>query len=148
MSRPHPALSFVIVAFIAIMLGLAAGAVWMVASMYFRHPVPWLALPVGALLAWVIRVSVRRAGTEAAIMAALATLLAAIYVNILIAALEIAGSMGVSMTDALRTAGAGMLWQLARMSVTTADVLWLLPGVALAAWLAWWRPEKAQSDAP
>ena len=56
----------VFVLFSAAMLGLAAGAVWMVAALYLRHPLPWLALPIGALLAWAIRACVRPAGTGAA----------------------------------------------------------------------------------
>ena len=44
-------LLFVFALFSAAMLGLAAGAVWMVVTLYLRHPLPWLALPIGALLA-------------------------------------------------------------------------------------------------
>ncbi|MGC1330936.1 hypothetical protein, partial [Pseudomonas sp.] len=82
------------------MLGLAAGAIWMVATLYLRQPLPWLALPVGALLAWAIRQGVRVPGPGAAVLAAFATLLAAVYVNVLIAAATIAGDLGMGLVDA------------------------------------------------
>jgi vitamin B12 transport system permease protein len=124
------------------MLGLAAGAVWMVVSLYLRHPLPWLVLPIGALLAWTIRSCVRPAGIGAAWLAASATALAAIYVNMLIAAVLIAGNMGMGLIDAIRTAGNGMLWQLARMALSPTDIGWLVLAMLLAAWLAWRAPRK------
>lgn len=127
------------------MLGLAAGAVWMVASLYMRHPLPWLVLPIGALLAITIRNFVRSPGVSAGALAALATGLAAIYVNILIAAIQIAGSMGMGIVDALRTAGIGMLWQLARLSLSPADIIWTLLAMLLAAWIGWRAPRKVRT---
>ena len=98
-------LLFLFAAFSALMLGLAAGAVWMVLALYLRHPLPWLAVPIAALLAWTIRGSVQRAGAAAMLLAAAATALAALYVNMLIAGVRIAGNMGLGIVDALRTAG-------------------------------------------
>ncbi|MFC5524856.1 hypothetical protein ACFPPA_03780 [Rhodanobacter ginsengisoli] len=144
MSSPmsvRSALLFVFALFSAAMLGLAAGAVWMVVSLYLRHPLPWLAPPIGALLGLAIRGSVRRPGTGAMLLAAGATALAGIYVNMLIAGVQIAGNMGVGLIDALRTAGPGMLWQLARLALTPADVGWTVLAVLLAGWLA----QRAQS---
>ncbi|TPG07431.1 hypothetical protein EAH75_16840 [Rhodanobacter glycinis] len=135
-------LLFAFALFSAAMLGLAAGAVWMVVTLYLRHPLPWLALPMGALLAWTIRSFVRPAGIGAAVLAACATALAAIYVNMLIAGVLIAGNMGMGLIDALRTAGAGMLWQLARMALSPADMGWTVLAMLLAAWLAWRAPRK------
>jgi len=126
----------------AAMLGLAAGAVWMVAALYLRHPLPWLALPVGALLAWSIRGYVRPAGAVTALLSASATLLAAVYVNMLVASTMIAGSMGLGLVDAMRTAGTGMLWQLARMALAPADVGWAVLGMVVAAWLGWRRSRQ------
>jgi hypothetical protein len=132
--------------FSAAMLGLAAGAVWMVAALYMRQPLPWLVLPLGALLAIAIRNFVRSPGSGAAVLAALATGLAAIYVNILIAAIQIAGSMGMGIVSALRTAGIGMLWQLVRLAVSPADIVWALLAMALAAWIAWRAPRKTRQS--
>jgi vitamin B12 transport system permease protein len=129
-----PALLFAL--FSAAMLGLAAGAAWMVVALYSRHPLPWLAVPIGVALAWVIRAGVRRPGTGAMLLAAGATGLSAIYVNLLIAGVKVAGSMGLDLIEALRTAGIGMLWQLARMGLTPADFIWTLLAMLLAGWLA------------
>ena len=128
--------------FSAAMLGLAGGAVWMVLAMYLRQPAPWLALLVGALLAWTIRTCIRPAGTGAALMAAAATLLATFYLNMLIAAVLIAGNMGIGLIEAIRTAGIGMLWQLARMALSPGDLGWTALGMLLAAWLAWFKPRR------
>ncbi|HWU75454.1 MAG TPA: hypothetical protein VN043_03035 [Rhodanobacter sp.] len=128
-------LSLLFALFSAAMLGLAAGAVWMVISLYMRHPLPWLALPIGAVLAWAIRGSVRRSGIGAMLLAAGATALAAIYANMLVAGVRIAGNMGMGLIEALRTAGIGMLWRLAGMAATPADVIWTLLAMLLAAWL-------------
>jgi hypothetical protein len=129
------------------MLGLAAGAIWMVATLYLRQPLPWLALPVGALLAWAIRQGVRVPGPGAAVLAAFATLLAAVYVNVLIAAATIAGDLGMGLVDALRTSGAGMLWQLAHLALTTLDIAWFIAGAVLAALLAL-RPRRRRLPPP
>jgi len=121
--------------FIAAMLGLAAGALWMVVTIYQRQPMPWLVLPIAAILAWAIRHSVRKPGNGAALLAALATLLASIYVSMLIAAAQIAGNMGLGLIDTLLTAGPGMLWQLARMGFSVSEGVWTVLAMLLAAWL-------------
>ena len=135
-------LLFLFAMFSALMLGLAAGAVWMVLALYSRHPLPWLVVPIGVLLAWTIRGAVQRAGIGAMLLAAAATALAAIYVNMLFAGASIAGNMGLGIVDALRTAGIGMLWQLARMAITPMDIIWILFAMLLAAWLAWRKPRQ------
>jgi len=119
---PRAVVGLVFGAFVAAMLGLAAGALWMV-------------LAVAVVLAWAIRRGVHKPGNAAAVMAALATLLASIYVSLLIAGAQIAGSMGLGLIDSLRTAGASLLWQLARMSVSPSDIIWTLLAMLLAAWL-------------
>lgn len=119
----------------AAMLGLAAGALWMVATLYMRQALPWLALPIAVLLAWVIRHGVRKPGAVAALLCALATALAAVYVSMLVAAAQIAGSMGLGLLDTLRTAGSGMLWQLARLGFSRSDLVWAALSVVMAAWL-------------
>ncbi len=129
-------LLFLFALFSALMLGLAAGALWMVLALYVRHPLPWLAVPIGVMLAWTIRAGVQRAGIAAMLLAAGATALATIYVNMLIAGVRIAANMGMGIIEALRTAGFAMLWQLARMAMTPADTVWTVLAMLLAAWLA------------
>ena len=53
----------------------------------------------------------------------------------LIAAAQIAGSMGLGLIDTLQTAGAGMLWQLARIGFSVSEGVWTVLAMLLAAWL-------------
>ncbi len=126
-------LALVFATFSTVMLGLAAGAVWMVISIYREQLMPWLALPCGLLLAWVIRLSVHRPGSGAALLASAATILASVYMNMLLVAVKISGQMGMGLIDTLRSAGVDMLWQLARLGLTHADLGWTLAGAAAAA---------------
>lgn len=129
-------------AFSAAMLGLAAGAVWMLPTMALQRPLPALALVVGVLLALAIRGWVRPAGRVAATLAAGATVLAAVYVDVLTAAARIAGSMGMGLLDALRGAGLAMLLSLAQLAVRPTDIVFTLAGALLAAWIAARRPRR------
>ncbi|MDE1893629.1 MAG: hypothetical protein KGJ96_03625 [Xanthomonadaceae bacterium] len=128
--------------FTATMLGLAAGAAWMVISLYMGRPLPWLAVPIGALLALTIRGTVRRPGLAAMLLSAGATALAVLYLNMLIASVQIAGNMGIGVADAMRTAGLAMLWQLACMALGPVDLLWGVLAMALAGWLAARPPRR------
>jgi vitamin B12 transport system permease protein len=118
------------------MLGLAAGAVWMLPTMYTGQSLPWLALPLGWLLGRAIRSWIRHASWSAALLAIIATALAATYVSMLTAGAHLAWNMGIDFTDALRTAGGGMLFQVARLTMAPSDIAWFAAGCALAAWAA------------
>ncbi|WP_245747256.1 hypothetical protein [Frateuria terrea] len=134
-------ISLLFAAFSAAMLGLAAGAVWMLPTMALQRPLPALALVAGGLLALAVRSWVRPAGRLAAAMAAGATVLAAIYVEVLTAAARIAGSMGIGLLDTLREAGLPMLWTLAQLALRPADIAFAAAGALLAAWVASRRPK-------
>ena len=129
----------------AVMLGLAAGAAWMVPTLYLQRPLPWLALPIGWLLGKAIRNWVRPAGVGCALLAALAALLAALYVNLLTAAARIAGLMGLGLVDSLRTAGLGLLLQLAELGSGPADDIWYAIGMGVAALVAGRAIQKDQT---
>ncbi|MEW9571329.1 hypothetical protein ABQJ54_06175 [Rhodanobacter sp. Si-c] len=135
--KPRDVPLYLFALFCAAMMGLAVGATWMVAAMYLRQPAPWLALAAGMVLAWAIRHWIRRPGAGAAVLAAFATLLAALYFNVLMAAIQLAGNFGMSLVDAIRTAGMGMLLALARLGLRPADLAWYAAGALLAAWLTW-----------
>ncbi|BFI96869.1 MAG: hypothetical protein RSP_23790 [Rhodanobacter sp.] len=137
--KPRAVLLFVFGLFCAAMMGLAVGAAWMVLAMYLHRSAAWLALPAGAVLAWAVRHWVRRPGKGAAVMAAFATALAALYFNVLMAAILLAGNFDMGLTEALRTAGVGMLLTLARLGMGPADLAGYALGALLAAWLAWRR---------
>lgn len=139
------AFSWLFAAISAVMLGLAAGAVWMVPTLYMQRPLPWLAVVVGWLLGKAIRHWVRPPGPGAAVLAALAALTAALYVNLLTAAARIAGLMGLGLVDTLRTAGFGLLLQLAELGTGPADDVWYAIGMGLAAFTAG-RAMKAKAS--
>ena len=120
----------------ALMLGLAAGAMWMVPTLYSQRPLPWLALLVGWLLGKAIRHWVRPAGSNAAILAAAATFTAVLYVNLLMAAARIAGLMGLGLVDSMRTAGFPLLLQLAELGCSPTDDIWFVAGMGIAAFTA------------
>ncbi|WP_109123939.1 hypothetical protein [Dyella sp. C11] len=120
----------------ALVLGMAAGAVWMVPTLYSQHPLPWLALPLGWLLGKAVRHWIRPAGGNAAVLAALAMFIAALYVNMLAAAARIAGLMGMGLVDAIKTAGLGLLLELSRLAGSTTDDIWFVAGMGVAAFVA------------
>jgi len=128
--------SFLFALISAVMLGLAFGAVWMLPTLFFSHVMPWLALPLGWLLGRLIRGWVRPQPRSAAVLAALATVLACGYVCLLTAAARIAGLMGLGLVDALKTAGFGLLANLARLNLQPGDLAWFVLGIALSAWAA------------
>ncbi|MET0331036.1 MAG: hypothetical protein ABW154_06350 [Dyella sp.] len=126
----------------ASMLGLAAGAVWMVPTMLHGAALPWLALPLGWLLGLAIRHWVGRAGLPAAVLASYALLLAALYLRCLAVGANLAGMTGIGLTDALRQAGPNLLVQLAWMAMAPTERGIYLLGATLAAATAWQRPVR------
>jgi vitamin B12 transport system permease protein len=131
--------AFILAAFTALgatTLGIATGVVWMVVTLYLRQPTAWFALPAGVLLAWVLRTGIHAPGVVCAGLAALATIMATLSVNVLLVGVQLAGFMGLDLTEALQTAGSGLLWQLARMATAPADIVWYGVGAALAAIIA------------
>jgi vitamin B12 transport system permease protein len=122
----------------AIMMGFAAGAVWMLLALYMRGPATWLALPLGALLGWLMRSWVAPQRRSAAVLAALATLLAAVYMECLLAAARLAALMGMGFGETLRRAGPGMLMELARLSATRDAAAIFVLGAMVAAAAAWY----------
>ncbi|MEI7035995.1 hypothetical protein [Fulvimonas yonginensis] len=127
-------------AFSTAMLGLAAGAVWMLPTMALQRPLPALALPAGWLLGLAVRAWIRSPGRLAAALAAGATVLAGVYVAMLTAAVRVAGTLGIGLLDAMREAGPMMLLALARLALRPADIGFAFAGALLAAWIAWRQP--------
>jgi vitamin B12 transport system permease protein len=116
----------------AVMLGLAAGAVWMLPMAYTGRPLPWLALPAGWLLGAAMRIWVHTSRLGASLLAALATVLACLYARCLLEGVQLAGITGYGMLEAMRTAGPDMLLALARISLGKLDALWFAAGMVLA----------------
>ena len=114
-------------------LGVAAGVAWLVATLYFHQPPEFFAPIVGLLLGWALRLTTRAPGLTCAAVAVLATVLAALCVNLVLVGLELAGYMGLSLREALGSAGVGMVWELIRLSLPAAGMAWYGAGLILAA---------------
>jgi len=117
----------------AVMLGLAAGAVWLLPSVFFHRPLRWLAIPAGWLLGIAMRQWVHGRKWNAALLAALATAVASAYLRVLIAAVNLAAMMGYGLVHAMRTAGSSMLLDFARFGTGTLDIAWAVAGMVVAA---------------
>ncbi|MDQ0010125.1 vitamin B12 transport system permease protein [Luteibacter jiangsuensis] len=128
---------FLFGALCAVMFGFAVGAVWMVPSMMFGRALPALVLPAGWILGVVVRRWLRFRGAAGALLAAVATLIAAAYTACLVAAATISGMMGVGMAQAMSDAGPAMLIDLARLAQGPGDIVLALAGAVLAALVAW-----------
>jgi vitamin B12 transport system permease protein len=116
-----------------VMIGLAAGAIWLVPTIFMGRLMPWLALPVGWLLGRIVRGWVNPNGRGvAAALAGIAMIVASAYLVLLVAGARIAGSLGVGFFDTLRVAGIGLLCDIARLTLTGGDVAWYAAGTLLA----------------
>jgi vitamin B12 transport system permease protein len=116
----------------AVMLGLAAGAVWLLPIVFFHRPLPWLAVPVGWLLALAMRQWVHGNRWNAAVLAGLASAIAGAYIRVLVAAVNISAMMGYALGQTMRIAGVSMLLDFARFATGKLDVAWAVAGVAVA----------------
>jgi hypothetical protein len=119
--------------FCAVMLGLAAGAVWLLPTLHFHRAMPWMAILIGWLLAHAICQWVHQRALNAAILAAVATVVATVYVHVLGVATTLwEMTSGFGLIGVIRTAGLRMLLDLAHMGVGALDVAWCLAGVVVA----------------
>lgn len=134
--------------FCTVMLGLAAGAVWLVPTVYLHRPLPWLAVPAGWVLAMAIRQWVHGRRWHAALLAALATAIASVYIHVLISTVNISAMMGYGLVDAMRTAGWSMLVDFARLSMRPLDIGWTLVGMVVAIFSALRPPRQITRTAP
>lgn len=122
--------------FSTVVIGLAAGAVWMVLALYMQDASAWLALPLGLVLGWVIRGWVTPHRRYAVPLAAVTMVLATIYMRLLFAAAQVGASLGLGIGEALRTAGVGMLVNVAQLGLRWQELALYLIGVVLAALIA------------
>jgi hypothetical protein len=126
----------------AVMLGLAAGAIWLLPTVFLHRPLPWLAIPVGWLLAAAVRQWVHGRGWRAALLAAIATVVASIYIHVLLVAVTISSMLDYGLIDALRTAGPSMLLDFARLSISAQDFAWAAAGIVVAFICGWRAPRR------
>lgn len=116
-----------------VMIGLAAGAIWLVPTILMGKLMPWLAVPIGWILGRTVRGWVNPGGrVGAAVLAAIAMIVATGYLMVLVAGARIAGSLGLGFFDTLRVAGVALLTDIARMTLTGGDIAWYAAGTILA----------------
>jgi hypothetical protein len=120
--------------FCAVMLGLAAGAVWLLPTLLLHREMPWLAAPIGWLLAHAICQWVHKRAWNAAFLAAIATVAATIYVHVLHAATMLwEVTSGYGLFGVIHTAGISMLLFFARIGANSLDIAWCVCGIVVAA---------------
>lgn len=119
--------------FCAVMLGLAAGAIWLLPTVFFHRSLPWLAVPAGWVLAIAIRQWVHGRKGNAALLAAVATVVASAYIRVLVTTVNIAAMMGYGLVNTMRTAGLPMLLDFAHLATSKTDIAWSVAGVIVAA---------------
>lgn len=120
-----------------VMGALALAAVWAFVAMFTMHALAPAALLLGLGNGLLARMSLPQTPRYGAMLAALSTLAAAYYQQILMAAVRVAGTLGVPLVEALHPDGFSLLALLARMALHGPLLLWVLAGTALAALAAW-----------
>lgn len=117
----------------AVMLGLAAGAMWLLPTLFLHRQMPWMAIPVGWLLAHATCQWVHKRAWNAAALASIATVVATVYVHVLGAATTLwEMTSGYGLMGVIRTAGIPMLLDLARFGVNSGDIAWCVAGIVVA----------------
>jgi vitamin B12 transport system permease protein len=134
--------------FCAVMLGLAAGAIWLLPTLFLHRQMPWMALPVGWLLANAICQWVHKRAWNAALLASIATVVAMLYVHVLGAAMTLwEMTSGYGLIGVIRTAGISMLLDLARFGVDSRDIGWCAAGIIVAVLVSLRLSRKPQRTA-
>ena len=121
----------------ALMVALAAGAVWCVLQLYLRYDLIGIALPVGAIIAWVLRRQGFGRTLSGALIAAISTAVACAYASYLLAAATVASFLGESMRSTLLKIGPDMAGAIARAGLPGFHIATLALAVVLSAWLVW-----------
>ena len=134
--------------FCAGMLGLAAGAIWLLPTLFLHRQMPWMAVPVGWLLANAICQWVHKRAWNAALLASIATIVATVYVHVLGAAMTLwEMTSGYGLIGVIRTAGMSMLLDLARFGVDSRDIAWCAAGIIVAVLVSLRLSRKPQRTA-
>lgn len=130
-------LTYVIGIATALMVALAAGAVWCVLQLYLRFDLIGIALLVGAVIAWVLRRQGFGRTVSGAVIAAISTTVACAYAGYLLAAASVASFLGESMRSTLLKIGPDMAGAIARAGMTSFHISTLMFAIVLSAWLVW-----------
>jgi len=115
---------------------LGVDAVWVVASVASNRPCSWMALIAALDVAFMLRLANVRAGSGRIVLAVLATALAVLLAQWLIAATQMGLALGLEPLDSAMKLGPSLARQLIMLSLHRADFAWLVAALPLAALLA------------
>ncbi len=121
----------------ALMVALAAGAVWCVLQMYLHVNLIGVALIVAALIAFTLRRQGFGRSASGALIAAISTAVASAYASYLLAAAQVASFVGESMRSTLLKIGPALATDVAWASMGVFQIGTLLLAILLSAWLVW-----------
>jgi hypothetical protein len=109
---------------------------WLMVALATGSQAGWMAIAAAAEAAWMLRLGTLAGGRTRIAVAMLATLLIALTANWGIAAAYIGGPMGLAPWESALRLGPHLAWTLIGLANGTAEILWLLAGLAVAWWLA------------
>ncbi len=109
---------------------------WLMVALATGSQAGWMAIAAAAEAAWMLRLGALPGGRTRIAVALLATLLIALAANWGIAAAYIGGPMGLAPWESALRLGPHLAWTLIGLANGTAEILWLLAGLAVAWWLA------------
>ena len=109
---------------------------WLLVALATGSQAGWMAVAAAAEAAWMLRLGSLPSRKARIALAMLATVLIARAANWGIAAAHIGGSMGLAPWESALRMGPHLAWTLIGLANGTAEILWLLAGLAVAWWLA------------
>lgn len=123
----------------ALMMALAAGAVWCVVQLIVPFDLIACALVLGLVVAWSVRKQGFAHRVAGVAMACAATMLGCAYALYLLAAAKVASFLGIPMRATLTTIGPDMAAAVARADLSAWHVATLVVAIILSGWMAWRR---------
>lgn len=122
------------IVFATLLAGLAGGALWCLLSLGLQHGESALIVPLGAVVGLYLRWLGIRA-LRGVVCASVSMLIAFLYAQYLFAAVRIAQMLGFSLRSTLFQMDVALGWQVARANVGVWDLVFLLAGFALGAFV-------------
>ena len=128
----------------ALMVALAAGAVWCVLQLHARVDLIGLSLLIGLIVAVVVRRQGFAQSGMGVLMAMFSTALACAYASYLLAAAKVASYLGIPMRSALTSIGPDMAGAVAWADMSLFHIGTLILAIVLSAWLVWRKSASAR----
>ncbi len=130
----------------ALMVALAAGAVWCVLQLYVRVDLIGVSLLVGLIIAVVVRRQGFGRSLAGVLIAAFSTAVACAYASYLLAAAKVASYLGIPMRSALTSIGPDMAGAVAWADMSGFHIGTLILAIVVSAWLVWRKSAPARID--